>query len=52
MRHESLLTIPNRYVFLGEIEQLLSKDAEQSLLLIDIVRFSDVSSNFGYDYGI
>ncbi|MFT6345760.1 MAG: diguanylate cyclase (GGDEF)-like protein [Paraglaciecola sp.] len=51
MRHESLLTIPNRYVFLGEIEQLLSKDAEQSLLLIDIVRFSDVSSNFGYDYG-
>jgi diguanylate cyclase (GGDEF)-like protein len=51
MQHESLITIPNRYVFLGEIEQLLSRDTNQSLLLIDIVRFSDVSTNFGYDYG-
>ena len=51
MQHQSLLTIPNRYVFLGEIELLLKKDANQSLLLIDVVRFSDVSSSFGYDYG-
>ncbi|MBL4630599.1 MAG: bifunctional diguanylate cyclase/phosphodiesterase [Paraglaciecola sp.] len=51
MQHESLMTIPNRHTFLGEIEQLLKKDAEQSLLLIDIVRFSDVSACFGYDYG-
>lgn len=51
MQHESLITIPNRYVFLGEIEQLLKVDPEQSLLLIDIVRFSDVSSSFGYEYG-
>jgi GGDEF domain-containing protein len=36
---------------LSEFEQLLNKDAQQFLLLIDIVRFSDVSSNFGYDYG-
>ena len=51
MQHESLITIPNRYAFLAEIEQLLKIDAEQSLLLIDVVRFSDVSSSFGYDYG-
>jgi diguanylate cyclase (GGDEF)-like protein len=51
MQHESLISIPNRYVFLGEIEQLLQIDTEQSLLLIDIVRFSDVSSSFGYEYG-
>ncbi|MGK0305603.1 MAG: diguanylate cyclase (GGDEF)-like protein [Gammaproteobacteria bacterium] len=51
MQHESLITIPNRYAFLGEIEQLLNTNAEQSLLLIDVVRFSDVSASFGYDYG-
>jgi len=51
MQHESLITIPNRYAFLGEIEQLLETNTEQSLLLIDVVRFSDVSASFGYDYG-
>jgi diguanylate cyclase (GGDEF)-like protein len=51
VQHQSLITIPNRYAFLGEIEQLLKTDAEQSLLLIDVVRFSDVSASFGYDYG-
>jgi diguanylate cyclase (GGDEF)-like protein len=51
MQHESLITIPNRYVFLGEIEQLLETNTEQSLLLIDVVRFSDVSASFGYEYG-
>ena len=30
---------------------VLNTDAEQSLLLIDVVRFSDVSTNSGYDYG-
>jgi c-di-GMP phosphodiesterase len=51
MQHESLITIPNRYAFLGEIEQLLKTDAEQSLLLIDVVRFSDVSTSFGFEFG-
>ncbi|MFT5924534.1 MAG: diguanylate cyclase (GGDEF)-like protein [Paraglaciecola sp.] len=51
MQHESLLTIPNRFALLGEIEQILKTDAEQSLLLIDVVRFADVSASFGYDYG-
>ena len=51
MQHESLMTIPNRHVFLGEIELLLKTDTQQSLLLIDVVRFSDVSASLGYDYG-
>lgn len=51
MQHESLITIPNRYAFFGKIEKLLYTNAEQSLLLIDVVRFSDVSASFGYDYG-
>jgi diguanylate cyclase (GGDEF)-like protein len=51
MQHKSLITILNRYAFLAEVDQLLKTDAEQSLLLIDIVRFSDVSASFGYDYG-
>jgi diguanylate cyclase (GGDEF)-like protein len=51
MQHESLITIPNRYALLGKIERLLKTNAEQSILLIDVVRFSDVSASFGYDYG-
>jgi diguanylate cyclase (GGDEF)-like protein len=51
MQHDSLITIPNRFAFLGEIEQLLKSDTEQSLLLIDVIRFSDVSTSFGYEFG-
>ncbi|MGJ8681399.1 putative bifunctional diguanylate cyclase/phosphodiesterase [Paraglaciecola sp.] len=49
--HKSLTTIPNRYAFLDEIEQLLLDDSRQSLFLVDVVRFSDVSSSFGYEFG-
>ncbi|MCF2949701.1 bifunctional diguanylate cyclase/phosphodiesterase [Paraglaciecola aquimarina] len=49
--HHSLTTIPNRYAFLDEIEQLLLEDSNQNLFLIDVVRFSDVSSSFGYEFG-
>lgn len=51
MQHESLTTIPNRYAFLGQIEKLLKTDTDQSLLLIDVVRFSDVSTSLGYAFG-
>lgn len=51
LSHKSLNTIPNRYAFLEEIEQLLRDDSRQHLFLIDVVRFSDVSSSFGYDFG-
>ena len=49
--HESLTSIPNRYAFLDKIDQIVSHNSNQSLLLIDVVRFSDVSSSFGYSYG-
>ncbi len=51
LSHKSLNTIPNRYAFLDEIEQLLRDDSRQHLFLVDVVRFSDVSSSFGYDFG-
>jgi diguanylate cyclase (GGDEF)-like protein len=49
--HDTLLTIPNRFAFLDQIDHIIRADPRQSLLLIDVVRFSDVSSNFGYNFG-
>lgn len=49
--HDTLLSIPNRFAFLDQIDQIINADPHQSLLLIDVVRFSDVSSSFGYDFG-
>lgn len=49
--HDSLMSIPNRLVFLNKVNQILKEDTEQALLLIDVVRFSDVSNSFGYDFG-
>ena len=49
--HDSLSTLPNRFAFLDKIDQLLTSNPNQSLLLIDVVRFSDVSSSFGYEFG-
>ena len=49
--HDSLMSIPNRHVFLDQVNQLIQNEPEQSLMLVDVVRFSDVSSSFGYDIG-
>lgn len=49
--HQSLGTIPNRYAFFDRIEQSVLQDSKLSLMLIDVVRFSDVSSSFGYKIG-
>ena len=49
--HDSLISIANRHVFLEQVNQFIQNDTEQSLLLIDVVRFSDVSTSFGYDIG-
>ena len=49
--HQSLVTIPNRYAFFDRIEQSVIQNSELSLMLIDVVRFSDVSSSFGYKAG-
>ncbi|WP_416304981.1 putative bifunctional diguanylate cyclase/phosphodiesterase [Neptunicella sp. SCSIO 80796] len=49
--YQSLATIPNRYAFLDCIEQSVFSTPDLSLLLIDVVRFSDVSSSLGYKAG-
>ncbi|TRY29325.1 putative bifunctional diguanylate cyclase/phosphodiesterase [Aliiglaciecola sp. M165] len=49
--HQSLTTIPNRYAFLDRIDESVKSDNKLSLMLIDVVRFSDVSSSLGYQVG-
>lgn len=49
--HQSLVTIPNRYAFLDRIDERVKADQSLSLLLVDVVRFSDVSSSLGYQVG-
>lgn len=49
--YQSLSLIPNRYAFLDRIDQAIKQDSKLSLLLIDVVRFSDVSSSLGYRAG-
>jgi diguanylate cyclase (GGDEF)-like protein len=49
--HQSLVTIPNRYAFFDRIEQSVIQNSNMSLMLIDVVRFSDVSTSFGYKAG-
>ncbi|AWL12125.1 Diguanylate cyclase VdcA [Saliniradius amylolyticus] len=49
--YRSLSTIPNRYAFLDRIDKLVAENEQVSLLLIDVVRFSDVSSSYGYEVG-
>ncbi|MFA3789847.1 putative bifunctional diguanylate cyclase/phosphodiesterase [Aliiglaciecola sp. SL4] len=49
--HKTLATIPNRYAFLDRIDEAVTHDNKLSLMLIDVVRFSDVSSSLGYQVG-
>ncbi|WP_026374660.1 putative bifunctional diguanylate cyclase/phosphodiesterase [Aestuariibacter salexigens] len=49
--HQSLATIPNRYAFLDVIDNAVGEHRELSLMLIDVVRFSDVSTSFGHAAG-
>lgn len=49
--HQSLVTIPNRYAFLDRIDQLVKNKTRLSLMLVDVVRFSDVSSSLGFQVG-
>ncbi|WJG08233.1 bifunctional diguanylate cyclase/phosphodiesterase [Aliiglaciecola sp. LCG003] len=49
--HQSLATIPNRYAFLDRIDASVKSNNQLSLMLVDVVRFSDVSSSLGYQVG-
>lgn len=43
--------IPNRYHFIEIIEQIAFKEQRFSLMFLDVMRFSDVSSAFGHKAG-
>ena len=45
--HKSLATIPNRYAFIDTIEQCAGRHKQFSLMLVDVVRFSDVTTSLG-----
>lgn len=49
--HQSLATIPNRFVFIDTIEQHAQLHEDMSLMLVDVVRFSDVTTSFGIAVG-
>lgn len=49
--HNLLAEIPSRYAFLNKVQSLLVQDHQLSLFMIDVVRFSDVSTSFGYKAG-
>lgn len=49
--HRTLSMIPNRYAFLDKVQRCIDEDSRVSLFLVDVVRFSDVSTSFGYQAG-
>ncbi|MBT0587306.1 putative bifunctional diguanylate cyclase/phosphodiesterase [Alteromonas oceanisediminis] len=49
--HHNLSAIPNRYAFIHCIERLAEESDAISLLLIDVVRFSDVTTSYGMHIG-
>ena len=50
-KHQSLSTLPNRYHFIDMIDSIADETPHFSLMLIDVMRFSDVSSAFDYQAG-
>jgi len=48
---QHLNEIPNRYHFIEIIEQIAKHEKRFSLMLLDVMRFSDVSSAFGHKSG-
>ncbi|MBU2978895.1 bifunctional diguanylate cyclase/phosphodiesterase [Alteromonas sp. C1M14] len=45
--HQSLATIPNRYAFIDSIDKSANEFDHFALMLVDIVRFSDVTTSLG-----
>lgn len=50
-QHQHLNTIPNRYHFIEIVEQIARKEERFSLMLMDVMRFSDVSAAFDHKSG-
>lgn len=49
--HQKLATIPNRFAFIQCVEQCAEESDSISLMLIDVVRFSDVTTSYGMHVG-
>ena len=49
--HHSLNTISNRFMFIDSIEKQAKTKPYFSLMLVDVVRFSDVTTSFGIKVG-
>uniref|UniRef100_UPI001446822D putative bifunctional diguanylate cyclase/phosphodiesterase n=1 Tax=Ningiella ruwaisensis TaxID=2364274 RepID=UPI001446822D len=50
-QHQQLNQIPNRYSFLEIVESIASNEQSFSLMLMDVMRFSDVSAAFDHKSG-
>lgn len=50
-QHTSLATIPNRYAFIDSVLKQASQSTSISLMLVDVVRFSDVTTSLGIHVG-
>ncbi|MHC6645462.1 putative bifunctional diguanylate cyclase/phosphodiesterase [Alteromonas sp. HB246098] len=50
-QHRSLATIPNRYAFIDSVLKQASQSTSISLMLVDVVRFSDVTTSLGIHVG-
>ncbi len=49
--HQSLATIPNRYAFIDSVDKCVIQHSHASLMLVDVVRFSDVTTSLGITVG-
>lgn len=49
--HTTLATIPNRYAFIDTIAKSAMQYPSMSLMLVDVVRFSDVTTSLGINIG-
>jgi diguanylate cyclase (GGDEF)-like protein len=49
--HQKLTSIPNRFAFIHCIEQCAESSDAISMMLVDVVRFSDVTTSFGTHIG-
>jgi len=49
--HKSLATIPNRYAFIDMVSKSAARHESLSLMLVDVVRFSDVTTSLGITVG-
>jgi len=49
--HKSLATIPNRYAFIDMVSRSAARSESLSLMLVDVVRFSDVTTSLGITVG-